>query len=839
VDKSYDAMGRVYTVSNPYRPGDSIALTTYLYDTLGRMKSVTTPDGAVTSTSYSGQYQVVNDAAGKSKRYWYDAAGRLYNVLEDPNGVQYTTDYRYDALDNLLLVSQGACPNCRPRQYTYDALSRLTQATSPESGTVNYSYDGNGNLTGKTDARGIKTTFAYDALNRLVSKTYSDSTPVVTYVYDDPAIPHSTDQLTQVANGSSVTKYLAFDALGRPTGSQQVTSDETYTFSYGYNLAGALTSETYPSGRVVSTGYDGANRPSAVTGMLSTGQTTYTSGVTYAPHGGIAGFAMGNGVTPWFGYNNRLQMTTAQATVGASSSAYLFAEQPSWGTTNNNGNLQGETVWKGGPAPLNSLPKTTQSYGYDTLNRLTAASDSSGWSRQFGYDAWGNMWVTANSGVNLAGNTPTANVYNSNNQMRGASYDAAGNLLLANGFTLGYDAENRQVSATEQPSLGSGQELYLYDGDGQRVEKIAPAGNTIYVYDAFGQLAAEYNTFGNSFACTTCYVMTDHVGSVRMVTDQNGTAVTRHDYLPFGEEIQGSSPSSEVEQRFTGQIRDAETGMDFFNARYFTAPLGRFNSADPESAGAFLADPQTWNGYSYVRGNPMNSNDPSGACSVFVAGITMSPENSTSFNSLATSLGANQAYPYSGLGTFHSIADVIGQAMTDNTATDVAYNAIERTLATNPGNIDILAYSGGAASTTAAINLLSPAARGRIGNVVYVSPGAAGRIFANNTTSEIRGTGPKDVLAMSGTEIPLGVPVTKSSCGHTDFACLMRAAQSKINLLKKDGPCSQSIVVSRPPPATKKPKEKVTSTITYGQPTYCLQCEGYMPAPRPVFTGPM
>ena len=63
------------------------------------------------------------------------------------------------------------------------------------------------------------------------------------------------------------------------------------------------------------------------------------------------------------------------------------------------------------------------------------------------------------------------------------------------------------------------------------------AGNTIYVYDAFGQLAAEYNTFSSSFACTMCCVSTDQLGSVRLVTDQNGNAVTRDDYLPFGEEI--------------------------------------------------------------------------------------------------------------------------------------------------------------------------------------------------------------------------------------------------------------------------------------------------------------
>ncbi len=35
---------------------------------------------------------------------------------------------------------------------------------------------------------------------------------------------------------------------------------QTYSFRYSYNLAGALTSETYPSGRVITNSYDGANR---------------------------------------------------------------------------------------------------------------------------------------------------------------------------------------------------------------------------------------------------------------------------------------------------------------------------------------------------------------------------------------------------------------------------------------------------------------------------------------------------------------------------------------------------------------------------------------------------
>jgi RHS repeat-associated protein len=59
-------------------------------------------------------------------------------------------------------------------------------------------------------------------------------------------------------------------------------------------------------------------------------------------------------------------------------------------------------------------------------------------------------------------------------------------------------------------------------------------------------------------------------------------------------------------------MRDEEAGQDFFNARYFTPALGRFNSPDPRNAGANALSSQSWNGYGYVLGNPLNASDPSG-----------------------------------------------------------------------------------------------------------------------------------------------------------------------------------------------------------------------------------
>ncbi len=605
--------------------------------------------------------------------------------------------------------------------------------------------------------------------------------------------------------------------MGRVTSSQQMTSDETYTFAYAYNLAGALTAETYPSGRVVATGYDGANRVSGIAGNVAGQQTAYASGVSYAAQGAPSYIGYGNQVARSFTYTNRLSLSSYWDAFQNSPSNYLFAVQENWGTTNNNGNLLGETIWKGGPAPLSSMSQATRSYGYDTVNRLTAASDSSGWNRQFDYDAWGNMWVTANSGVNLAGNTPTANVYNSNNQTGGTSYDAAGNALSVNGFTLGYDAENRQVSATEQPSLGGGQELYLYDGNGQRVEKVSVGGNTIYVYDAFGQLAAEYNTFASSFACTTCYDTADQLGSVRMVTDQSGNAVTRHDYLPFGEEIAGSSPSMDVEQRFTGQIRDTETGMDFFNARYYTAPLGRFNSVDPGNAGADPSDPQSWNGYGYVRNNPMNSVDPSGACDVLGAGVTMAPGKSP----VVDQFGADKisVFPYAGSGLVSGVV----QAGTDGGDVPGLVTAIQAAISQTPAgeSVNLFTISGAAQTLSLAFGHLSPDELSRIGNITYMIPGGnplGGKLpTGNGTTTYITGGGGDHFVPSAHPPTGSYESFQANGCGHNPACVISQYAQ----LLKdRSGPpCGTSGTITPKGLSVSEPsKDSVHSVIRYGTP---------------------
>jgi len=212
VDTVYDGLGRVYSVSNPYRSTSdpTYGLTTYTYDVLNRKVLQKQPDGSYLQWCYDGipvnpklaqqtvctanQSSVPNatwvDSADEKGQHWQhvsDGLGRLVAAVEpnpngNPNTLALKTAYTYDALNNLKTVAQNGTSGDIPRNrsFTYNSFSQFLTSSNPETGTICYGtgsaascsggYDGNGNLLTKTDARGVAISYRYDALNRLVQK---------------------------------------------------------------------------------------------------------------------------------------------------------------------------------------------------------------------------------------------------------------------------------------------------------------------------------------------------------------------------------------------------------------------------------------------------------------------------------------------------------------------------------------------------------------------------------------------------------------------------------------------------------------------------------------------
>jgi RHS repeat-associated protein len=147
---------------------------------------------------------------------------------------------------------------------------------------------------------------------------------------------------------------------------------------------------------------------------------------------------------------------------------------------------------------------------------------------------------------------------------------------------------------------------------------------------------------GSNPSATVRWLVADHLGTPRMIFDQGGSLanVSRHDYLPFGEEVPsnfrtgtpGYTASDGVRQKFTSKERDNETGLDYFLARYYSSAQGRFISPDEFNGGpvelfvrtgdskrqglpyAEIAQPQSLNKYTYVYNNPCRFVDPDGHC---------------------------------------------------------------------------------------------------------------------------------------------------------------------------------------------------------------------------------
>ncbi len=146
----------------------------------------------------------------------------------------------------------------------------------------------------------------------------------------------------------------------------------------------------------------------------------------------------------------------------------------------------------------------------------------------------------------------------------------------------------------------------------------------------------------------TCYLTADTLGSTRMITDETATPRECHDYLPFGDEIGRTAGCYAAHTtntlKFTGKMRDAETGNDYFGARYLSAAQMRWTIPDWSARGepvpyANRGDPQTLNLYAYVRNNPQSRVDldghdqmtgptPDTVCTVYVGsckGVAPSP----------------------------------------------------------------------------------------------------------------------------------------------------------------------------------------------------------------------
>ena len=127
---------------------DPTGLTTYSYDALNRLTSMTNNKGQTTTFSYDalGRRTSMTQANGVVTSYTYDAASQLLSLAHQLGALTIDSfTYSYDKVGN----RQSKADTSGTANYSYDVLNRLVQALNPlpTNPLETYAYDTVGNRT--------------------------------------------------------------------------------------------------------------------------------------------------------------------------------------------------------------------------------------------------------------------------------------------------------------------------------------------------------------------------------------------------------------------------------------------------------------------------------------------------------------------------------------------------------------------------------------------------------------------------------------------------------------------------------------------------------------------
>ena len=537
----------------------------------------------------------------------------------------------------------------------------VNQATDQDGKVITYAYNQNtGTLTSATDSSGT-VTYSYQADNNLltgVSKQLEDKGYTVSNSYTYTT--GTNRNLTKITHNG--TEYnIEYDAYNNKTASK-VGSKLLARNSYGANN-GLLSSVTYGTGRYVTYAYDAF-------GNIA---TQNSSGQKYYSYSDRTGAVIRHEDTlndllydSEYDTTGRLVRQSAQDTGKAQTSdRSVYALEYGYDLNNNvtkliniTRHMKAQNAYE---YDKDNLPSKHTidggkniTYTYDGLNQLTYEKDhEKNVQHTYAYDEGGNLdyeiiTQLSPSGIGIGSETISYGYGDSSWKDKMTSYD---------GQSITYDAIGNPISYRDGMSMTweNGRQLksltqggntisYTYDAGGVRMSKTVNGekwtyqyvgGKLLhetrgekefaYFYDANGFLSAIKYKLTPTGTEQTYYAAHNWRGDVTGLYNASGTRIASYEYDSWGKviSIKGLSGNEVTSEnhignlnkiRYRGYYQDTETGFYYLMSRYYDPVTHRFLNADGYfQTGQGVLDK---NMYMYCLNNPVNSYDPTGACSI-------------------------------------------------------------------------------------------------------------------------------------------------------------------------------------------------------------------------------
>jgi RHS repeat-associated protein len=589
---AYDNLGNVTSVTHTPGPGTTpSATTTYTYEPVfNRVASIDAPLTPPTIMTYNDASNptsaTITDPVGRTTTLTYNTKGQVASV-QDP--LLNTSLFTYD----LTSGDQRTVTDPLANQTTYatDSVGRVTSVTTPLGNQSQISYDALDNVLSATDADGKVTSYQYNLLG--VPSQMTDARGNVTTITVGATLDVTTicdagnhcstenrnamGRKTTFIDKRNVKTLYNLDKLGRITSvvhnSTNLAAYDQRTITYTYDAADRVTSITdtgsAPAPPITYT-YDGMDN------VLSQATPQGTVTYTYDANGRRTGMTkpgFGNQIIYTYYNDGQIQSITAP---NASASIVLDA---------------------GGRRGTLTVNNVTTTYGYDNASRLTAlsyvASGNPLGNLTYAYD--NDSRIIATGGTLARTNLPAAAFasYSNTNQVSSwsgvpATVDNASNITIDPTNSAAYKWDSRNMLSQVNPPLTT----FKYDALGRRESLTSGSDTSSYLYDltaaarivsgtvtknvltppGSGEVLAYSSTSGST--TTTWTPIHDQIGSTVALVDSSGAMSTQYTYEPFGRTTFGGASNSFPFQ-FAGMELDSATGLYQAGGRYYSTRLQR------------------------------------------------------------------------------------------------------------------------------------------------------------------------------------------------------------------------------------------------------------------------
>lgn len=631
----YDAFGRTNLVINELG-----AETEFRYDDSGRL--LWTRDALTNYTSYYNdgpRLTNIVDALNRETRFVYDDFGRTNFIINAEGG---TNEFRYDENGNRTHVID---PVGNVTRFIYDAANRVTNRIDTFGRTNHFVYDAANNQIETSDRNGRRRTFAYDALNRMTNELWWEGTNVVRSI----SFGFNELGIQTFAEDPAARYDYEYDDLNRleRVSQTKVPGQVDFTLDYTYTSLGQVETVTDNWDVQVGSKYNTRN--------LLERRTWQGPGIDPARVDFYYNATGNRGLLERFsdlGAQNRIGFTT-----NAYNRAGLITNITHLGPAGQVLARYGydfDAAYQIRRWTINSEPSH---FDYDRTGQLTDALNAAQPHENFRYDPNGNRIGAQTSGSYVVGG---------NNQILSDGtnrygYDAEGNLTSRSNILTGvlteyqWDHRNRLTNVLDYSRSGVATQrlVFAYDAMNRRLAKTVNAETTRFLYnmedswadlDGANAVIARYlhgaridELIARQRASDgRGWYLTDHVGSVRDISNSAGGVVAQVSYSSFGQVLSVGNLDDVDRFQFAGRDFDQEIRWYFFRARFYDPSVGRFIGEDP-----IRFESNDLNLYRYVINNPLSLVDPFGTSVLFEEKVI---ENEVSLAVVNANIAARAAF---------------------------------------------------------------------------------------------------------------------------------------------------------------------------------------------------